>query len=341
MSGRPLYTLSTPRSAGQQVKDAFVYLVIVCVLYYTIVLILKIITFPFRMLLTSDGQRFEAQLVRAKAKVQARELAKAKYDVSEINPLYQYLVRFKHSPDKFKGDPENASYQEWFTSLKKGDLLDTELKWAPDVYVQGAGSGRIYNKDFLDYFSRQFKLHQQADLVLKVKFMFTLQKFYPEFTPKFSVIPSELADLYERIHLKTLHNDVLKVINGSGVPVELAEGLLNELMSPAQIKAAVRIIQKCLARKYGQTMCRFCVDHNFNPDLHEDHYSNAVNNILETTKNEEMAAALVRGDITVEEITAIVDRALETSDAKELLETINHEFYMAMKSKTLNEVMGR
>ena len=338
---KAVYTLSKPKTAGQQIMDMLIYLVIVGVIYYAIIFILKIITTPFRILFTSDSQRFEANLIKAKAKVRAREFVRAGYDVLEDNPMYQYLVRFKYSPDKFKGDPENESYRVWFENLKKGTLLDTDLKWAPEVYVKNSNGTSIYNGDFLDYFSRQFDLHEGAGLVTKIKFMQTIQKFYPEFTPKFSVIPSELKDLYARLQSKELHNELIEVINGSGVPVDLAEGLVNETMTPAEVKASIRVMQKCIARKYGKAMCQFCVEHDYNPDLHEEHFSKAVNDILESTGNEEMALAMVRGNIKPEEITALVNRALSDSDPEDLLDNINSEFFRTMKTKTLKEVVGR
>jgi hypothetical protein len=125
------------------------------------------------------------------------------------------------------------------------------------------------------------------------------------------------------------------------VPADLAEELVVEEMTPAEIKVAVRAIQKCLAKKYGKAMCRFCVEHDFNPDLHEEHFSKAVNDILESTGNEEMALAMVRGNIKPEEITALVNRVLSDSEPEDLLDNINSEFFRVMKSKTLKEAVGR
>jgi len=335
------YVMPEPKkhTAGEQVKDTLIYLIVAGTIYYIIVLIARVVTAPFRILFMTDKQRFQARLDKDRAKIKARRLMRAAFDASEANPMYQYLLRFKYSPEQFKNDPDNGFYKSWFEDLKKGTLLDTHLVWAPDVYGMSVVGTRMMNESFLDYFSQQFDLHENASLGDKIRFMGTIRKFYPEFTPKFSVIPSELADLRARLQSRKLHNELLEVISGSGVPLDLAESLVNKDMSSAEIKASIRVMQKCLARKYGKAMCQFCVKHNFNPDLHEDYFSDAVNNILEHTQNEEMALALIRGDMGPEEIDTIVKKAMvDFGSRQELLSNVRKEFRRAMKSKTL---MGR
>lgn len=337
---KSLYTLSEPKSAGQQVKETLIYLIAVAIIYYAVVYTVKIITAPFRILFMSDRQRFAGQVERAKAKVRARALAREAYDTSEANPMYQYLLRFKVSPEQFKNDSDNKVYQEWFENLKNGMLLDSDLNWAPEVYEKVYGEN-VLNGGFLDYFSQQYDMHLVAGLRAKLRFMRTIQKFYPEFTARFSVIPSELADLRARLQNQKIRAEILGFMEGSGVPLEIAEMLIREKTSAADIKAAIRVVQKCQARNYGVAMCRFCVEHKFNPEQHEGHIVETVNNILENTQNEAMALAMVRGDIKPEEITVLVKRAMgESSSMEDLLGNIDRGFRKVMKSKTLS-LVGR
>ncbi|MBE3087013.1 MAG: hypothetical protein IMZ64_12450, partial [Bacteroidetes bacterium] len=192
------YQVPVPKkkTIGEQAADTLVYLVVCGTIYYLLTLIAKIFIAPFKILFMSDRGRFAAKLERARAKIRTREVVRMEFDMSEGNPMFQYLVRFKQAPDCYRNDPDNEMYRKWFESLKNGTILDTELCWAPDVYVK-TPTGSMYNRDFLNYFSRQFDLHGAADLKSKVKFMRTIRKFYPEFTPRFSAIPGELKDLYE------------------------------------------------------------------------------------------------------------------------------------------------
>lgn len=333
------YTPPPPvkKSAGEQIADTLVYLVVCLVIYYLLVLLAKVFVAPFKFLFMSDRARFADKLERSKAKIRARELARNLYDTSEANPMYQYLIRFKYAPAEYAGDPENAKYQEWFEDLKKGIILDTELRWAPDVYSKG------YNEDFLDYFSRQLELHEKADLKTKIRFMRTIRKFYPEFTPRFSMIPAELSDLYERLRSTKLHRELVEVIGKSGVPLELAEGIVKEGMSSDQVRAAIRTIQRCLAIGWGEAGCAFAVKHGYNPEKYDGCFNEAVNNIIEHAKNEEVALALIRGDISAEEITVLAKRAMRNSKGcpEELHDNFSSEFFRTMKSKTLKQVMGR
>lgn len=333
------YTPPPPvkKSAGEQIADTLVYLVVCLAIYYLLVLLAKVFIAPFKFLFMSDRARFADKLVRSKAKIRDRELARDNYDTSEANPMYQYLVRFKYAPSEYKGDPDNAKYQEWFEDLKNGVVLDTELRWAPDVYSNGT-----YNEDFLDYFSRQLDLHGKTDLKTKIRFMRTVRKFYPEFTPRFSMIPAELNDLYERLRSKKLKGELAEVISKSGVPAGLAKKIVKDGMSSSEVKAAVRTIQKCRAIGWSEASCALAVKHGYNPDEHEDYFNEAVNNIVENTKNEEAALALIRGDISAEELTAIAKKAMnESEDTAELLENFSSEFFRTMKSKTLKQVVGR
>jgi hypothetical protein len=324
------------KSAGEQAKDTLVYLVICLVLYYFLTLLAKVFIAPFKYLFMTDRARFAVKIARSKAKIQARKAARELFDTSEANPMYQYLVRFKYASADYKGDPENAKYQKWFESLKNGTILDTGLLWAPEVYLNGT-----YNEDFLDYFSRQYNLHKVADLKTRIRFMETIRKFYPEFTPRFSVISTELNDLYERLRSKKLHNELAEVISKSGIPMELAKEIVSKDMSSDQIKSAIRTVQKCKAVGWGNAGCKFAVKHGYNPDEHEDYFNEAVNNIIEYAKNEDIALALIRGDISAEELTALAKKALAYGEPEEVQANLAREFLRAIKSKTLKQVVGR
>jgi hypothetical protein len=327
------------KSIGEQAQDTIVYLIAVVAIYSILVFMVKIITAPFRILFMTDKQRFAAQLEKARAKIVARECARKVYELSESNPMAQYLSRFKYFPEQYNGDTENETYRVWFDNLKKGTVLDSGLYWAPDVYEVSEEGTKEYSVDFLDYFSRQVEFIKEAPLGAQLKFVRTLQKYYPEFTPNLSVIPSELKDFYERVHSQNLHKELVNVIVGSGIPWDLAEGLVNENLSPADLKAAIRLLQKCAVKKYCKAMSLFCVRYKFNPDLEKDYFSNSVNNILKHTGNEEMAQALIRGDVKAGELTQMFNKATEGADNKEeILALVSRDFFKLMKTKTLREM---
>jgi hypothetical protein len=338
------YQVPEPRrkSVGEQMADTLLYLIICGTVYYLLTLIAKVFIAPFKFLFMSDRDRFAAKLERSKAKVQARELARVEFDTSEENPMVQYLLRFRQAPENYRNDSENNTYRKWFEALKKGTILDTELQWAPDVYVK-TSTGKMYNEDFLNYFSRQFDLHETANVKSKIKFMNTIRKFYPEFTPKFSAIPFELKDLYERLHSKKLNAELVEAIHGNDVPLELAKDLVKDGVSAGKIKSSIHLVRKCRAIGWGDAGCRFAAKHDYDPDEHEDCVNEAVNNIMEKVQNEKIALAMLRGDIGPQELNDLIQKAMRGNGGgyEELLGNIDRDFMSFMKAKTLKQVAGR
>jgi hypothetical protein len=329
------------KTIGEQAADTLVYLIVCGTIYYLLTLIAKVFIAPFKILFMSDRARFTAKVERSKARVRAREIARMEFDMSEENPMFQFLVRFKQAPENYRDDPDNEMYRKWFEALKNGTILDTELRWAPDVYAK-TSTGSMYNEDFLNYFSRQFDLHEAADLKSKVKFMRTLRKFYPEFTPKFSAIPEELKDLYERLHSKKLQGELVEVIQKGGVPEQLAIGMVQKGVSAGKIKDSIRIVKKCRALGWCDAGCEFAAKHGYDPDEHEDYLNETVNNILDKLENETIALAIIHGDVRPQELDGLIKRAMKCSEgSEELLENINRGFMSLMKAKTLKQISGR
>jgi len=333
------YVPERTKTAGEMVKDYIFYAIVIGVVYFLITSVLKVLVAPFRILFLSDRQRFEARLEKARAKVCARELAREDYETSEDNPMVQYIARFKVCPEKYRNDPDNETYLQWYEDLKNGVLLDSELLWAPEIYVKDSSGENQYNQEFLDYLSRQLDLHEGSrDFGARVLFLKTIRRFYPEFTPKFSVMASEIADLNGRICTRNINSEVVQAIQKKGVSQKMAKNLVGK--SANEIVGAVDIIRKCQALGYGEAMGAFCVKYGFNPE-HE--LAAGVDSILKATQNEELAKTLANGVLKPVEVTALVERALgePRETVEDLYNNISREMHRTIRSKAAGELIGR
>jgi hypothetical protein len=57
-----------------------------------------------------------------------------------------------------KGERKNTKvYKDWYTAWKNGKIIDSGLRWVPEVYA-----GDSFNPKFLEYLKLQYGLHKNA-----------------------------------------------------------------------------------------------------------------------------------------------------------------------------------
>ncbi len=120
MESRFVYPKPAKKTAGEQAKDWAIYFIVMGIIFVVLDAIFKAITWPFRMVLRTDRQRFQDRVDQQKSKIFKRTELRRAYDNSESNPLFQYLERFKLNPDNYIGDPNNEVYNQWFEKMKEG-----------------------------------------------------------------------------------------------------------------------------------------------------------------------------------------------------------------------------
>jgi hypothetical protein len=330
------------KSVGEQAKDMVVFLLTVGAIYLVLYWIFRIITAPFRILFMSDGQKLEAKIKNAKDKVARREAIRERYAEDENNPMNQYINRFKLYEKEYSGDHDNEEYRVWFDNLKNGTILDTKLRWAPDVY-RTTTEGKAITEEFLDYFARQVSLHVNGSISLRMAFMKTIRDLYPEFTPMFSALPAEIEELRERSRARKLYLELTVELEKKGVPKELGSELLKMNLGLEKLREAIVAVNKGLSRGYSEEMCFFCVRKNIDlDDPFVEAVGGTISNVLDKFGDEAIATALITQEVSPEEIGELVNLAVSMSDdTEEQVDIISMKFRELMKNKCAEELSGR
>ena len=192
---------------------------------------------------------------------------------------------------------------------------------------------RGYNPEFLDYLSRQVELHvHNGNWRERRAFRTTIRYLYPEFTPKLSVIPSEIEEMREKVTEKGLRDELISEVVKKGISEYLVEEVIKD---PKHIKERMVLAKKCSEKKYSLEMYQFCLKYNYDPD---DEYSETVGMILDTHEVEEFPAAFVRGKITLQEVYEILQGIDMTQKRERRTEHIHYVLDKLLKDKIMKGV---
>jgi hypothetical protein len=302
------------KTAGQQIKEDIIFVIVGVVIYYLIVCTFKAIFSPLRYLFASDKELYAEDEQKALAKIDARKNIRQDYKFNENGMLAQYIERFQKNPAKYKDDSDNEVYQEWYDALKNGTLLDSCLEWAPEVYVEDVVFNRSPNPEFLAYLGRQVSLHKhQAKFGERHTFLKTIRQYYPEFTAKLSVIPSQIDEMQEQVTSTKLREELVSEVMQKGVSRSFVDQILED-EDAGKIKTNIGIARVCSENDYCTEMFQYCVTHGFTPD--DSDLSKTVNNILHVLQVEELATVLINETLEGDEVVDVIKGAMRYSDQK-------------------------
>jgi hypothetical protein len=302
------------KTAAEEVRANIFTAVLAVVIYYVIVCTLKALFSPLRYLFASSKELYAEDEQKALEKVHNRKVKRGYHTTDEDSMLNQYIERFQKNPLKYAKDASNVLYKEWYEAYQNGTLLDSILEWAPEVYVEDENYDRSPNPEFLFYLGRQVDLHNHAGFRDRHVFLKTIGDFYPEFTAKLSVIPSEIDEMREEITAKDLKNELVSEITTKGVGQKFVESILKQDL-PHQLKKNILLARKCSENNYCVAMFQYCVATGFEPD--EGDLSMAVNGILENIKVEELATVLIKGTLSQEEVLEIMEMSRKLASKNE------------------------
>ena len=247
----PIYK-PAKKTIQEQFTGYVVFFVIVYGIWIVLEAILKALFFPIKVLITSDKEKFEAQVKANQKKILLRRDVRQQYASEAANPFCQYVERFKIHPEEYRSDPDNKYYQDWFAALQNGTILDSKLVWAPEVYSIDTCDNVEVTRDFLDYFSNQVEMHLQSSFPTKIAFLRTVRAMYPEFTPKFSVMLSEIQNLSEKVKAQELRTELIEAIVSKGIPATLANAFINISSDVNDIKKFIKISKACLENNFQE-----------------------------------------------------------------------------------------
>ena len=197
------------RSAASELKEGVFYFAIIMVVYYLIVGIWKILTAPFRAIFETDRIRLDRAIKIAKEKMSLRD-----------------RLLFHSRDGKDVRESVHTIYMLAPVEGRDKDDLDTELMYVPNIYLENYKGKRYISEEFLNYFEHQIELHLQCSWGRRHKFLHTVDRLYPEFTPKFSVMLSEIEALREEAKAARLSKELIDEISNRGVSKYDARQLL-------------------------------------------------------------------------------------------------------------------
>ena len=279
-------------SKSHSAKDDVMFIGAAVLVTYIICTIFKVLFFPFRLLFTSHD--YEKDIEKAKEKVLQR-----KHYITRIgNDDNDLMNRYEHS---LTTHDEEAI--EWHKRWLNGKVLDPELRWAPEVYID-----KQLNSEFLKYFEYQMYKIQKSSGSAQWLFSRTVKRYYPEFSSNFKHMAQDLETLKERVKVRELSNELKNEIRKLGVPEELAESMAKSDLEPEEIKRRAQYIKICTERNFSKKACEWLAKHGEEYGFEADSpYAEMVNDFIGNNMLPEAGIAAATGKISKEELAQIGD----------------------------------
>ena len=248
----------SPKSAGERLKDDLIYMAIGCIIVTAFNKFIEFIMKPLRApTLDEDGIN-----ERNERTAEEKEEARAKYyeeiETDESDPMHQFQLRFLLKAENFKARKEaaeNKQFKEWYLSWKRGEILDSGLRWAPEITLNGK-----FNPAFVSYMKIQYTLHKSATFIQRRLFYRTIDKYFPEFTPNPRDLAHELSALDSMLEERKLENDLKDAIKKYGLCKELADYLVDA--NPSKIKEQAEVLKVYQDSKFDPKTCICALENN-------------------------------------------------------------------------------
>jgi len=291
------------KGIGEQLKEDLFFVIIASVIFYFIVEFFKLLFWPLQYAFMSNWEIEREEEKKADKKKEAREERAKLLTEDPFDPMNCYLDQVS-DPEKYN----DGTCVEWYRRWKKGEIIDSELKWAPPVYNKN-GTLKV---GFLDYFNIQIYLHRHfASWSGRRNFLLTIRKFYPEISANFNRMSRDIENLRDKSTKEKLEKELLSEIRKIGVPKEYADDLIKADLSGNEIRKKAKIIKKCLENEFNGTAIDTILQNGVDPDSGEAHI---LNEITKNGMSGNVALAFAVGDIDVKELDDLVDTAITVID---------------------------
>jgi len=216
---------SDRKSFGRSAAETAIFVMIVAAVFIAFAMFLEFLTEPFRKAKTFGDylNKVREDFIR---KAKKRQEFLDAVESHENDPMNRYQEEFLRNPGQ--GDSEIL---EWFTAWQKGEIPDSQLRWAPSIYGEDIDAEDILDQDvtitaeFLDYLERQLQINAGAVLG-------TIKAQYPEFEPTLEGIRKDIAAYRTEIRNISEDAQLRREINKIGLDGEYAEYLLTR---PAEV----------------------------------------------------------------------------------------------------------
>jgi hypothetical protein len=295
MSNLPKPTPQT--STTERIKANMIFLIVAGFILYLFSMFLKFIFSPLKVLSSREvADKIDAKIEEKRAKrLQKRRV------VHPNDPMEQFYLRFIDRPEDFKNDPDNELYFAWFDAWKKGKVIDSVLRWAPDILDD---DGESVRSNFIQYMKIQWALHKRASFLQQMQFTNTIFRFYPEFSANLRGLEADLAQYESENEEEAAERELREEIQAFGLSEGIAEYLVNKDINAKTLREEILILKKWAEKEYNDEACITALEQKYEDE-------NAVKIIdMITSKPVWLPArvgiARIRNDIDDEQLNEII-----------------------------------
>ena len=293
------------KSLASRVSSTPIFAAFISLFVYIILGILKCIVTPLTWIWASD-EELDGGKSKQKAmdSITARSVRRDAFAEDPRDPMFQYIDRFVERPMEHLGEP-NEQYNEWFEQYTRGEILDSDLRWAPEVYDL---DHKICNQ-FLSYLENQVRLHKNHP-VASVNLLRTIRKFYPEFEPNYNSILETIDGLRRRNNKRAERSKMSGEIEKAGITegVALALGALN--LGREELRTRIELARKWLAHGYAEEVVRVMVVNG----VRDEGVVEQANILHEVNVDPQVAVDMANGKLTLNDVRRIEEFAVNFQD---------------------------
>lgn len=243
-------------SATERIKGNMIFFIVTGFILYLFSMFLKFIFSPLKVLSPREAADKVDEKIEEK---RAKRLQKRRM-VHSNDPMEQFYLRFVDNPEEFKNDPDNEIYFAWFDAWKKGKVIDSILRWAPDILDD---DGESIRSNFIQYMKIQLVLHKKASFLRKMQFTNTIFRFYPEFSANLSGLETDLAQYESENEEETAERELREEIQAFGLSEELADYLIKKDINAKTLRKEVLVLKKWAEKGYNAEACITALEQNY------------------------------------------------------------------------------
>ncbi len=229
-------------------------LVILTIGIFLIYLVVKFFDFIFSPLKRHTQEEISDQVDEAIKQKRENRRLKRKKSLPSNDPMEQFYLRFVSHPEEYKNDIDNDVYSDWFDAWKKGKIIDSDLRWAPDIF-KGILDDDTLRPGFVQYMKIQLALHKRTSLLHKMVFTNTIFRFYPELTAGLKGLEEDLAHYETENDEDGAVSDLMDEIKAFGLPDELAEYLINKDTNARTLRKEAVILKEHTDNGFSPETC--------------------------------------------------------------------------------------
>jgi hypothetical protein len=316
------------KSLADRTRDGLIFMAVGLFVLY---MLQRFIDFLFRPLHT-DGSGSIRDMIETKQEARRQYLKAIEEDGSD--PMSQFQERFIKLPESYKRDKDNEIYKKWYQAWKRGEILDSTLRWVPKIYKRDDS----FNPKFIEYLKIQYALHKRASLYKKMVFIGTIRKYYPEFTASFHGLANDLPRYSSMMKEEKLQTELEREIEKFGLPEELAKYLAGKDLKVAKLKEQAVYLKECVARGYLPRSSILGLENGFKVgDVDSIHSMEA------SGFPPEIAVSVLKGELSkegfeeIKEEISIIRETFSEERLEEVLES-GRTFYEEQLLEKLDEV---